>query len=59
MSANNAIVVILPGVVIADRFMGPVPASTSRPKALQRVLFRHRKLMGFSAGSESIGGKAA
>jgi hypothetical protein len=46
-------------VQIADRFMGPVPPSTSRPKALQRILFRHRKLMGFESGSASIGGKAA
>ena len=46
-------------VAIADRFMGPVPPSTSRPKALQRILFRHRKLMGFESGSASIGGKAA
>jgi hypothetical protein len=46
-------------VAIADCFMGPVAASTTRPKALQRILFRHRKLMGFTTGSESIGGKAA
>jgi hypothetical protein len=42
-------------VLIADRFMGPVAPSTSRPKALQRILSRHRKLVGFEAGSVSIG----
>jgi hypothetical protein len=44
-------------VEIADRFMGPVAASTSRPKALERVLHRHRKLMNFATGSASIGGR--
>ena len=44
-------------VEIADRFMGPVPASTSRSKALERILYRHRKLMNFATGSASIGGK--
>jgi hypothetical protein len=43
-------------VAIADRFNGPVSASTSRPKALQQILSRHRKLMGFETGSASIGG---
>jgi hypothetical protein len=44
-------------VEIANRFMGPVPASTSRTKALERILYRHRKLMNFNSGSASIGGK--
>ena len=44
-------------VEIADRFMGPVPASTSRLRALERILYRHRKLMNFATGSASIGGK--
>lgn len=56
---NDAQVTKTEAVLIANRFMGPVAASTSRPKALQRILFRHRKLMGFTTGSESIGGKAA
>ena len=56
---NDAQVTKAEAVLIANRFMGPVAASTSRLKALQRVLFRHRKLMGFTTGSESIGGKAA
>jgi hypothetical protein len=56
---QDAEVTKLEAVAIANRFMGPVAASTSRPKALQRILFRHRKLMDFMTGSESIGGKAA
>jgi hypothetical protein len=56
---NDAEVTKLEAVEIADRFMGPVAPSTSRAKALQRVLYRHRKLMDFSSGSESIGGRAA
>lgn len=36
-------------VAIAARFIGPTPASTSRPKALERVHQRHKKLMTFKA----------
>lgn len=55
----DARVTKLEAVEVADRFMGPVAPSTSRSKALQRVLYRHRKLMDFSSASSSIGGKAA
>ncbi|MGE0853703.1 MAG: hypothetical protein AB7O44_29505 [Hyphomicrobiaceae bacterium] len=41
-------------VELATRFLGPTPPSTSRPKALQRVLHRHQKLMDFKRSSESI-----
>lgn len=46
-------------VALASAFYGPTAASTSRPKALARVLRRHEKLMQSRAGSESIGGEAA
>ena len=41
-------------VELATRFLGPTPSSTSRPKALQRVLHRHQKLVDFKRSSESI-----
>ena len=44
----------LEAVGLATRFLGPTPASTSRPRALQRVLQRHQKLMDFKRSSESI-----
>jgi hypothetical protein len=43
-------------VELATRFLGPTPLSTSRPKALQRVLHRHQKLVDFKRSSQSIGG---
>lgn len=46
-------------IAIAIRFMGPTPASTSRPKALQRIMYRHEKLMDNKRASESIGGRSA
>jgi hypothetical protein len=46
----------LEAVALATRFLGPTPASTTRPRALQRVLQRHQKLMDFKRSSESIGG---
>jgi len=41
-------------VELASRFLGPTPPATSRPKALQRLLHRHQKLMDFKRSSESI-----
>jgi len=47
-------------VEIATRFVGPTPQSMSRPKALQRVLNRHQKLVDFKRASASIrGGRSA
>ena len=47
-------------VEIATRFMSPIPLSTSRPKALQRILQRHQKIVDFKRASESIrGGRSA
>jgi hypothetical protein len=36
---------------LADQFMGPVAPSTPRKKAMERVLYRHRKLVEFTDGS--------
>ena len=49
----------LEAVELASLFLAPTPPSTSRPKALQRVLYRHEKLMESRAASASIGGRAA
>ena len=46
-------------IEIATRFYEPTPASTSRPKALQKILHRHEKLMESRGASSAIGGKAA
>ncbi len=46
-------------VTIASKFYQPIPASTSRPKALQTVLHRHEKLLESRAASGTIGGRAA
>ena len=41
-------------VELASRFLAPVAKSTSRPKALRRVLYRHEKLLKSRAASASI-----
>ena len=41
-------------VELASRFLAPVAKSTSRPKALRRVLYRHEKLIKSRAASASI-----
>ena len=46
-------------VEIVTRFYEPTPASTSRPKALLKILLRHEKLMESRGASSAIGGKAA
>jgi len=46
-------------VEIASRFFEPMARSSSRPKALQKILYRHEKLLKSRAASSSIGGRAA
>ena len=47
-------------VAIASGFVGGVPPSTSRPKALQRIRYRHDKLKDFKSASKLIArGKTA
>lgn len=46
-------------VAVANRFMGRTPASTSRPKALERIRQRHAKLMKFKSRTEGMAGKSA
>jgi hypothetical protein len=46
-------------VEIASRFLEPLAPSTTRPKALQRILYRHEKLLDSRAASSTIGGQAA
>lgn len=46
-------------VGIASRFFAPIAPSTSRPKALLKVLERHEKLMESRSASSTIGGRAA
>jgi hypothetical protein len=44
-------------VELASRFLAPIPKSTSRPKALRRVLYRHEMLLESRAKSASIGAR--
>jgi hypothetical protein len=46
-------------IEIASRFFEPVAPSSTRPKALQKILYRHEKLLESRAASSSIGGRAA
>ncbi len=46
-------------IEIASRFFEPMARSTTRPKALRKILDRHEKLLDSRAASYSIGGKAA
>jgi hypothetical protein len=46
-------------IELASLFFSATPQSTSRPKAIQRILHRHEKLMESRAASASIGGRAA
>ena len=41
-------------VELASRFLAPIAKSTSRPKALRRVLYRHEKLLKSRAVSASM-----
>jgi hypothetical protein len=41
-------------VELASRFLAPLAKSTSRPKALRQVLYRHEKLLESRAASASI-----
>jgi hypothetical protein len=41
-------------VELASRFLAPIAKSTSRPKALRRVLYRHEKLLESRAVSASM-----
>jgi hypothetical protein len=41
-------------VELASRFLAPMAKSTSRPKALRRVLYRHEKLLESRAASASM-----
>jgi hypothetical protein len=45
-------------VEIVSRFFVPMPAGTTRPMALRKILDRHQKLMASRAASASIGGRA-
>lgn len=46
-------------VAIASKFLSPIAASTSRPKALRHTLRRHEKLLEQRAAAALIGGRAA
>ena len=37
-------------VELASRFLDPIAKSTSRPKALRRLLYRHEKMMEIASG---------
>jgi hypothetical protein len=54
--ATDSSVTRIEAVAIADKFLGGgVPPSTSRPKALQSIRYRHDKLKDFKRASKLIG----
>lgn len=57
--SNDKRITRIQAVEIASRFFAPLPASTPRPKALQKILHRHEKLLESRAASSTIGGQAA
>ena len=46
-------------VAIASRFVAPTSASTSRGRALERVLRRHQSLVSFKLKQRAMGGRSA
>lgn len=46
-------------IEIASRFMEPMAQSATRPKALQKILYRHEKLLDSRDAAKSIGGNKA
>ena len=46
-------------IVIASQFFEPMAQSATRPKALQKILYRHEKLLDSRNASKSIGGDKA
>lgn len=46
-------------VAIASRFVSPMPASTTRQRALERILKRHQNLMSFKRKQKAVGGRSA
>src|SRR5262249_36758186 len=42
-------------IEIASRFFEPMPASATRRRAMQKILYRHQKLMDSRPGLETIG----
>lgn len=49
----------LEAVAIGSKFVAPMPASTSRAKALERILKRHKNLMSFKMKKRAVGGRSA
>lgn len=46
-------------VAIASRFVAPMPASSTRQKAVDRILKRHQNLMSFKRKQKAVGGRSA
>lgn len=46
-------------VAIGSKFVAPMAASTSKTKAFERILKRHKNLMAFKLKQRAIGGRSA
>jgi hypothetical protein len=46
-------------VAIGSKFVSPMAASTSKAKAFERILKRHKNLMTFKLKQRAIGGRSA
>jgi DNA repair ATPase RecN len=54
---NNAAVAEL--VAIASKFVAPMPASSSKKSAIERIRKRHENLTSFKRKQKAVGGRSA
>jgi hypothetical protein len=46
-------------IAIASKFVAPMAASSTKQKALDRILKRHQNLMSFKRKQKAVGGRSA
>jgi hypothetical protein len=46
-------------VGLASRFVSPTPSSTTKAAALDRILRRHKNIVGFDLKQRAVGGRSA
>jgi len=56
---NDKAVRQVEAVGLASRFVSPMPASTTKAAALERILRRHKNIVGFDLKQRAVGGRSA
>jgi hypothetical protein len=56
---KNPSVMQAEAIAIGSKFVAPMAASTSKAKAFERILKRHRNLVTFKLKQRAIGGRSA